>query len=137
MAQYQVKETVWGLQLGLIDAGSSTHSLSVQLSAVETSFRTQMVLASSLGHSHIFAAVEIKSGSGLGTRLEHPRNSSGSVSRNYAFVCHDCILAAATIRGGGYFAQSSRLCDYYSRAVSNQRNSVYHLILQGYDPRVK
>ena len=31
---------MWAIQLGLIDAGSSTWSLSVLLSAVETSFRT-------------------------------------------------------------------------------------------------
>ena len=33
-----------GLQLGLIDAGSSTRSLSVLLSAVETSHRTRRAL---------------------------------------------------------------------------------------------
>jgi len=32
------------IQLGLVDAGSSTHSLSVLLSAVEMSLRTQTTL---------------------------------------------------------------------------------------------
>ena len=38
------KRYMWAIQLGLIDAGSDTHSLSVRLSAVEMRLRTQTAL---------------------------------------------------------------------------------------------
>ena len=77
---------------------SSTRSLSVLLSAMGTSRTTQTA-------------------------------SLVTVVRNDSRMC---ILAAATIRilarllfeGGVYFAQSFRLCSYYSRAATIQRNTV-------------
>ena len=89
-----------GLQLGLIDAGSSTGSLSVLLSAVETNHRPQ-------------TAQEIAEGA-----------SAGIISTRF-HALH--ILAMATIWGGVYFAQSSWLCGYYLRVLSNQRNTVLPL----------
>ena len=80
----------------------STHSLLVLLSAVEMCRTTQTALALAR-----WPFSEI-----IGVHVCMLRCSASG----------PCILATATIQGGVYFLQSFRLCDYYLRAVTIQRN---------------
>ena len=81
------------IQVGLIDTGSSTRSLSVLLSAMETSLRTQTPLEITQ-----WVSVAI-----ISTRIRPP-----------------CILAVATIWGWHLFSSEPRLCGYYLRVVTIQ-----------------
>ena len=82
------------IQLGMIDTGSSTCSLSVLLSAVEMSLRTW-------------------------TGLEIAQWASVAIISTHVRV--PCILATATILGRHLCSQ---LCGYYSRVTSNWRTMV-------------
>ena len=93
------------MQLGLIDAGSSTRSLSVLLSAMETSLRTQITLETA---QWAWAGI-------ISTR-----------------ICVLCVLAAANIRGRRLFAWSLWLCDYYLKVASNQKNAVFSVYAYTY-----
>ena len=89
----------------LIDDGSSTPSLSVLLSAVETSLRTQTALEIAQWVSVALISVRIRA---------------------------PCILAAATIWGWRLFHSELPIVwllfegGDYSRAASNRRNTVYN-----------
>ena len=79
---------MWALQLGLIDTGSSMHSLLVLLSAVETSLRTHTVLEIAQWESVGIISTQV------------------------------CVPHVLLFEGGVYFGQSFWLCEYYSRAAS-------------------
>ena len=80
------------IQLGLVDAGSSTHSLSVLLWAMETSLRTRTALE--IAQWALAASISMR-------------------------ICVPCTLAVAIIRRYPfYFAWNSRLCGYYSKAAT-------------------
>ena len=74
------------IQLGLIDTGSSTHSLLVLLSVVEMSLRTQTALETAKG---ALAAI-------ISTHFVH-----------HIIIVTFCIIV---VEGGVYFAQSCRFC---------------------------
>ena len=86
------------VQLDMIDAGSSTRNLSVQLSVVETSLRTQ-------------------------TALEIAQGASAAIISTHFHVLR--ILAVATNRGWYLFCLEFRLCGWYLRAATNQRKNVH------------
>ena len=95
---------MWVIQLGLIDTGSSTHSLSVLLSAMEMSPRTQ-------------------------TGLEITQWASVAIISMCVRV--PCILAVATIQGWCLFHSEFPIVQPLfkgsdcSRVASNQRYTVY------------
>ena len=83
---------VRAIQIGMIDAGSSTRSLSVLLSAVETSLRTRTALE--IAQFALAASISM-------------------------CICVPCTLAVAIIRRYPfYFAWNSWLCGYYSKAAT-------------------
>ena len=95
---------IWAIQKGMIDTGSSTHSLSLLLSAVWTSLRTQTGLE--IAQWALAASISIH-------------------------ICAPCTLVVATIHGVPFLFCSElpivRLLfedGDYSKAVSNQRNTV-------------
>ena len=94
LEQQRLIRYVWVIQLGLIDAGSGTRSLSVPLSTLETSLRTHTVLEIAQWAS---------------TRIISTHSCAAHTSHNYclrvglAFIslgAHDCV---ATIWGRRLF----------------------------------
>ena len=92
------------IQLGLIDAGSTSHSLSILLSAVETSLRKR-------------------------TALEIAQLLTGIISTHVRVLL---ILATATTCIRGWRLFHSELCGYYSRVASNRRNTVLIYVTAGF-----
>ena len=94
----EIRRYMWVIQIGLIEAGSSMHSLSVLLSAVEMSLRTCTILEIAQG---ALAAI-------ISTRT----------------LCAQCELATATIQGWHLFRSKLPVVRLlfeggdYSRAVT-------------------
>jgi len=90
-----------GVQLGLIDTGSSTRSLPVLLSAVEMGLRTQTALVQGS-----VAAI-------ISTRVRVPHIVTAATIRGRRLFCSELLIVQLLFEGGDY-----------SRVASNRRNTV-------------